>query len=498
MESPRALSHAAIDALADDIAETAAHLDAATHRLLALIREFDLARGWDHQGALSCAHWLAWRIGLSLGPAREKVRVAHRLAELPLIDEAFRRGELSFSKVRAMTRVATAANEATLLDQARQTTAAQLERICRFYRQARSMKGEDPRAIEDLRWVETRPTDDGMVSIQIRLLPDEAARLLRAIEVAAAGGSLADGAVALADASLIGTVPASASPGDASPGDASPGDASPADPSLADAAHAGPVPADAAHAGPVPADAAHAGPVPAGASPGDASPADALPADASPPGASPACQAHAGPAPAGSRPRPIRPPVEVILHIDASSLEGRTASGDGLSAETCRRVLCDAGLVPFLEDAFGRTIDVGRKTRTIPSALRRGLHARDNTCRFPGCTHVRFLDAHHAQHWIDGGETKLSNTALLCRRHHRYVHEFGFSLTMRDGEPMFFDPAGRELPAAPIRSPLADGSLDRLRAAIREAGLQVSAETNAPAWDGQALDYDRCVASPLP
>ncbi|HKE19508.1 MAG TPA: hypothetical protein VKB80_31740, partial [Kofleriaceae bacterium] len=84
------LSPTEIDALADDIAVTAAHIDAATHRLLTLIRTFDLAGGWHRQGALSCAHWLSWRIGVGLGPAREKVRVAHSLAGLPLLDDSFR------------------------------------------------------------------------------------------------------------------------------------------------------------------------------------------------------------------------------------------------------------------------------------------------------------------------------------------------------------------------------------------------------------------------
>ena len=293
MNAEPSLSPAAIDALADDIAEMAAHIDAAVHRLLVLIREFDRVGGWHLQGALSCAHWLSWRIGLGPGPAREKVRVAHALAGLPLIDEALRRGELSYSKVRAMTRVATASNEAALLDQARNTTAAQLERICRLYRQVQP-PGPDPRQVDDRRWVDTRATDDGMVSIQIRLLPDEAARVMRAIEAAAAAeqGSLADGAVALADAALV-------------------------------------------------------------------------------------------PAPAGS---PVRPPVEVVVHVAAETLEGHTEAGDGLSAETCRRLLCDAGVVPLVEDAAGQTVDVGRKTRTIPAALRRALHARDTGCRFPGCS----------------------------------------------------------------------------------------------------------------
>src|SRR5437899_10428688 len=87
-----------VDRLADEIAQIAAHLDAATHRLLRCIREFDERQGWAHQGALSCAHWLAWRIGLDLGAAREKVRIAKALKELPEIDEALRMGKVSYSK----------------------------------------------------------------------------------------------------------------------------------------------------------------------------------------------------------------------------------------------------------------------------------------------------------------------------------------------------------------------------------------------------------------
>jgi Domain of unknown function (DUF222) len=399
MNAELSLSRGAIDALADDIAALAAQIDAATHRLLSLVREFDRARGWDQQGALSCAHWLSWRIGMSLGPAREKVRVAHRLAELPLIDEALRRGELSYSKVRAMTRVATAGNEAALLEQAKLTTAAQLERICCFYRQVQ----RPTREMEDeRRWVTSRTTDDGMVSIQIRVLPDEAARLMRAIEVCAGTGRMVDGAVALAESALSG---------------------------------------------------------------------------------------------ASSEASPIRPPVEVVLHVDADTLEGHTEAGDGVPAETCRRILCDAGIVPLAEDGAGKTIDVGRKMRTIPTALRRALRARDGGCRYPGCSNRRFVDAHHVHHWIDGGETSLSNTYLLCRTHHRRVHEHGFTATVRDGDLVFFDPAGREIPSAPARSPLDDAALDRWRADFLRCGIEISAETNQPGWDGEPVDYDSCVAA---
>jgi hypothetical protein len=121
------LSRDQVNQLADEIAEASAYIDAATHRLLTGIRRFDEAEGWGTQGALSCAHWLSWRVGLGLGVAREKVRVARRLGELALVDQALSRGEVSYSKVRAITRVATADHEATLLEMARCSTAAQLE-----------------------------------------------------------------------------------------------------------------------------------------------------------------------------------------------------------------------------------------------------------------------------------------------------------------------------------------------------------------------------------
>src|SRR5215207_8234819 len=124
-----------IDAIGDRIAETAASIDAATHRLLTDIRRFDLEKGWARQGALSCAKWLGWRCGISAGAAREKVRVAHALAELPEIDEALRLGQVSYSKVRAMTRVAVKRNAPQMLELARHSTARQLETICRLVRQ---------------------------------------------------------------------------------------------------------------------------------------------------------------------------------------------------------------------------------------------------------------------------------------------------------------------------------------------------------------------------
>src|ERR1043165_4001836 len=161
--------------LGERIAEQAAHLDAAMYRLLVDLREFDERGGWARQGALSCAHWLSWRVGWSLVMARERVRVAQKLAEFPTIADALRRGEVSYSKVRAMVRVATPANEALLLDHARLMTASHLENLCRKYALV-LRHGKDPHPLGDLqrRYVRRRDTEDGMVKIEAILHAEEA------------------------------------------------------------------------------------------------------------------------------------------------------------------------------------------------------------------------------------------------------------------------------------------------------------------------------------
>ena len=122
-----------VDALGDQIAEMSAHIDAAMHRLLTAIREFDVAAGWHVQGALSCAHWLAWRVGWDLRTARERVRVARKLAELPLVDEQLRIGAMSYSQARAISRVATAEKAAVWVAYAKRMPASQLDTLCRSY-----------------------------------------------------------------------------------------------------------------------------------------------------------------------------------------------------------------------------------------------------------------------------------------------------------------------------------------------------------------------------
>src|SRR5688572_11222194 len=175
-----------LERLGEQIAEEAAHFDAAMHRLLTHLREFDQRGGWHVQGAMSCAHWLSWRVGWDLGTARQRVRVARRLGECPLIDDALRRGEMSYSKARAMGRVATPANEALLLDSARLMTADHVERLCRKYALVQR-DGHPPDRLTDeqRRYVRRRDTEDGMVKIEAILHPEEAELVWKMLDHAA-------------------------------------------------------------------------------------------------------------------------------------------------------------------------------------------------------------------------------------------------------------------------------------------------------------------------
>jgi hypothetical protein len=377
------------------IAEHSALIDSATGALLADIRAFDAGEGWAAQGALSCAHWLSWRVGLDLGAAREKVRVARALGELTLIDAALRRGEVSYSKVRAMTRVANGGNEAALLELAKASTAAQLEKACRLYRQQTAPTKE---ALEQSRHVRVRECDDGMVLVQMKVTADEAAMVLEACRVSAETGNAAEGLMIMAQRALNGG--------------------------------------------------------------------------------------------ADERGK-SKPPVEIVVHVDAATLSGHTETAQGISAETSRRLLCDSGVVPVLEDSAGRVIDAGKKRRTVSAALRRALATRDGGCRFPSCTHRR-VDAHHLHHWLDGGETTIENTVLLCRRHHRLVHEEGFTLERApDGTLAFRDPLRQVVPSTGLRERHlpADGIVI-LRRRADDADLCIDSLTAYPTWDGHRPDYD--------
>ena len=440
------------DRLADEIAELAAHLHAATYRLLVLLREYDAREAWGW-GFRSCAHWLSWRTGIALGPAREKVRVARALGSLPLISAAMERGELSYSKVRALTRVATPENEESLIEYARCGTASHVERLVRAWRKVDAQEeAVEERLRHDRRYVSLHPSEDGSWELRGRLDPEVGALLEKALEWA---GEQLYGRRPTPETSL------------------------------------GQRRADAL--GLVAEQALTEGPAEAGVD---------VPAE------TPVIAADVS---AETPPPPLRPVskradrIQVVLHVDrptgAPAPDGRpgcaraaqavlASSGHSVPAETWRRLACDCSLVEMTDDADGRVLDVGRKRRTISPAIRRALEHRDRTCRFPGCE-SRYCDAHHREHWADGGETKLDNLIRLCRVHHRAVHEGGFGVELgENGEVRFRAPGGWLVPSVPPPPALCGDGAAVLRAANERAGLVMDPWTTTPDWQGEPLDLD--------
>jgi len=436
--------------LADEITTLAAHLSAAMARWLALVAVFDQRGVWAQWGCKSCAHWLGWRCSIAPSAAREHVRVARCLTRLPLIQAAFAQGELSYSKVRALTRLGAIEDEAALVELALVHTAAQLEDVIRATRRVSREEAQDA---YDERYLELDPGEDGSVTLRARLTAEDAAVLQRALDVAleslreagvdrqVTGANLrADALVRIADSVLA----------------------------------------------------------------------------------------------TGVEGRPVGARHEVIVHVDAELLsdEPRSATASapddtaartaGVPAGTCalhgdvpiavqtaRRLCCDAGIVVALERG-GEPLAIGRRTRSIPPAIRRALLSRDRCCRFPGCTSTGWLDAHHIKHWADGGSTDLENLVLLCGHHHKLVHEHGYRVEVagtnggeargerfrgntrsrrdRRGRPhelCFSTPHGRPLEHAPT-SPA--GDTHALLAAHHAAGITPGPETAVPGWAGERLD----------
>ncbi len=554
---------AEVVALGDRIAELSARIHAATWELLSLIRQFDERNGWA--GCTSCAEWLGWRTGLAPGAAREHVRVARALADLPKLSDAMRRGRVSYSKMRAVTRVATPENEDDLLNVALSGTAAHVEKIVRAWRRVDRLAEEaEDRRRHEARSLRTWVDENGMVVLRGRLLPEVGAVVRRALEAACdqarsgdATAAVADGeavpgaeteapALAQRQADAVGVIAECALSGGLDRGTA--GDRYQVvvhvdEEALTEApgvAEAPDVPAGTwgtTGSGPASRDDGHTSEGSPGAAPAS-QPSDGRPhASKGTLAAAAESQGHGGPSgvPAGTsaaaslvpvrrgagqearaaalrreagpfmgqadmrdRGAPARPSQTACPgpNLAASTPAGRgqtvldEAGGIHISAETARRLACDAATVGMRHGPGGEILAVGRRTRTISPALRRALNARDRQCRFPGCRNVR-VDAHHIRHWAHGGATALDNLVLLCRRHHRAVHEEGFRVTLdAAGNVEFLRPDGRPLPAAPAPPDWTGRALAPVRARLEREGMETDPDTLTPDWRGERLDLD--------
>ncbi len=347
-------------------------------RWLALVAEFDHRDGARRWGFRGTAEWLAWRCGIGPRAARDHVRVARRLTELPLVRAAFACGELTYSKVRALTRAAASEDEAALLQMAASATAGQLERILATLRSAPSANVEMANRGHHRRRLDWWWEHDGTLRLYGQLGADDGAAVVEAIEAGAEG------------------LHPAYNPDDDQP-----------------------------------------------RPPLGARRADALTEIV-----------FSG-----------APPAQVVLHVDADALACRATAADQRQGEVCalehgpaipsqtaRRLACDAEVILAQHQTDG-TIDHGRRRRVVSPALRTALERRDRHCRYPGCTRSHGVHAHHIQHWAHGGTTDKGNLVLLCRYHHRLVHEDGFTIQRPLGELAFFRPDGTAVPTNPTAPP---------------------------------------------
>ncbi|MDH3440282.1 MAG: HNH endonuclease [Gammaproteobacteria bacterium] len=431
--------------LGSEITELYGYITAATYELLLKIREFDAAGLWEGPGLTSCAHWLNWQCGIGMNAAREKVRVARALGDLPKISEAFRNGEVSYSKVRAITRVANVGNEDFLLMTAKHGTAHHVETLVRGYRRAERL--DNPNVAE--RQYQSRSfnyhwDNDGSLVFNGRLPAEVGAMLMKALQ----------SSIDHQDKEVTAVTPPDS-------------DCEPA--------------RHCEHSKTV-----------------SQRRADAVAEIAE-------SYLKNGPASSSSADRyqvMIHVAAEISDHKkplhceeqsdEADAMTGALEDGPHVTAETSRRICCDTSISRVVKAESGETLSIGRKSRVIPPAMRRALKARDKNCRFPGCTHRHFIDGHHIKHWTDGGETSIDNLVQLCRHHHRLVHEGGFACEKNEaGEIAFRDRDGLPIPVSGQVPGFRGNVIADFENLLEDR--HIDSQSCVPDWHGETMDRDLAV-----
>lgn len=370
-----------VDQLEENLLTLSQRRNELEYEFLKAVQEFEIRQGWRLWHMNSCAEWLNLKCGMATGTAREKVRVAMALFNLPKCSEAFAQGKLSYSNARSITRIATPENEEELVDYAVSATADQVQTWCRRVRNGQEASTQDARQAHRARWLSCSDDGDGRMQLTATLPKEAGDLVMKAVELAAArlagdesDEADADGFFARQADALVEMARGYLSGG--------------ADKSSSTADH-----------------------------------------------------------------------YQVLLHVDETVLKREGGESD-LPVESARRVTCDASLVEVTRDSAGNPLELGRKKRVVSPQLKRALLARDKHCRYPGCTHTHWLDAHHVMHWAEGGETSLDNCILLCSKHHRLLHEGGFTIEKNyKGERYFMSNHGKCI-VEPLREPMSATDAD--------------------------------------
>jgi hypothetical protein len=380
------------EALEVEILTMAGQINAAQYLFIKLLFEFDEQGGWQGDGIISFAHWLNWKVGMGMMMGREKIRVARTLSDLPLINKAFSSGAISYSKVRAMTRVATPENEEFLLQIAEYGTANQMEVLVRKYQHCKRLQDLNEEECweqqKDLSWYQD---ETGMYVINALLPPEEGALVIKALEIIQSENKRkkAHEIEVNVDSNNVSAE------------------------TFCEGMAMEDIQTDRASALIHLAESYLSGSRLDGAS------------------------------------NSLGEKYQVFLHINANAanLDWKVNQGDNcnidhkrfLTPSVAKRLACDASLTTVLEDDQGNVLNIGRRSRIVPRAMSHALRIRDAGCRFPGCSQNYYTDSHHIKHWAQGGETSMENLVTLCRFHHGLLHK---GPSHKDGYRLARDGAG--------------------------------------------------------
>ncbi|WLP92133.1 HNH endonuclease signature motif containing protein [Gordonia sp. NB41Y] len=437
--------------LGDRLVGYASQITAMTAQFLAYLAEFDKRRAWaDAVGVTSCVHWLSWRTGISRRTAHEYLRVARALAELPLVTEAFGQGRLSYSKVRAITRVATPIRERELVNIAMASTAKQVEDLVRatrtIDRRRSGERSEFTQSTGSWKW-----HDDGSLSVSMHLTAGDAAQFLAGVTRAEYERTRVDG-----------------------------------DPDL---------PLDLEDPETAAAYEQVAETVTEPTNRYERIQRDKQLWRNVPSEIAPAVLVMAGIAQSSIEVPELAPTAEVIVHMGDDHLTPTLAKGDGtdtglvdphlehgpaLSEAEAAELACSAAVREVTHDRNGAVLNFGRKRRRPTLTQIKAIVQRDHTCQTPGCERTGHLHIHHVVAWALGGRTDLDNLILLCSEHHRALHrgEFGIeALGMQ--QFVFRAPDGTEMSATPPPTAAPPGWRPNPR---------ISADAVSPRGGGRRLD----------
>ena len=449
--------------LAQQITFLAGQLNVGNHELLKMIAEFDRRGAWGGGGTVrSCAHWLNWKCGIAMGAAREKVRVANCLDKLPLIDASFATGEISYSKVRAMTRVATPENEDFLLRISQHGTASHVEKVVSKYKSVNTTDDQaQEREQDNERKLVYYQEKDGMWIIHAKLPPEDGALVVKAIEAVAKQEQLR-----IQEQRVNADKDVSAETFSEAVEEEQPNRYA----ELLQHTRADALSKIAEHF-------------------------------IATTDQDPKLQGLKG----SER-------CQLVLHVDINTLRDRGQTKNPahehchldeerwISASTARRLSCDASVLTVLEDEQGKVLNIGRKARTVPANISKALKLRDQGCRFPGCCESTHVDAHHIKHWANGGETSLENLATLCRYHHRALHKGSFSIEVEKTETeqqlVFATPSGKRIETS-FFPQFPDVSAETSRRTLAAIAPAVDCSTAVTQWQGESCDYGMAVEALL-